>query len=522
MDGLIRRGIEAGAVGRHADALAILESAIAYSPDSSLAYRAAAEQALMLCNNELALDYLHLAIHYCPDDRPARVLLARALVDGKRLDQAMLLVEALAAECPEDDDVAFELARCLYAKGEFSASAHCLEQQLDRHPANPAVLNFLGLLRARDLGDLESGEHLLRRALSASPGYLAAMSNLGWILAERGDLSEAMSLFDRVIECSPDDAETRLMRAQARLKRGLFKDGWRDFSARHQSPLAIRRANILPTMPESHLPSEGNRLLVLSEQGIGDQIMFASCIPDLLAQGYQVTLECHRQLRGIFGRSFRACVVTQEIAPGESESLRSKHDFQLFLGDLPGRFRNSLEDFPHRAGFLSADPEKTRKWRAKLEAQGPGPYVGISWRGGTRATRRQLRSVEPGEWRPIIDLPITLVSLQYGDCADDLSAFSRLGAELHHWPEAIEDYEETAALVSALDVVVSVCTAAVHLTGALGKVAHVLTPAQPEWRYLDKGNTLPWYPSVVLHRQRSAGQWDGVMQSVAARLAASW
>lgn len=513
------RGLAEAANGRHPVALSIFESVIAVQPDSGPAYREAGSQAMILGDHALALDYLQLAMHYLPTDRAARLSFVRACLNAGRADSALACVDALQTDFPVDGEIAFERARCLYMTGAFSAAVNCLEQYLSQEPDDAVALNFLGLILARDLGDLDGGERVMRRALEVRPGFVAAMSNLGWILAESGQLSEAMVFFDRVLERSPDDAETRLMRAQARLKRGMFREGWQDFSARHLSPLAIRRPALLPSPPANLHVFRKSRLLVLSEQGIGDQIMFASCIPDLLASGHQVTLECHWQLQGVFARSFPACTVVSDKAPASAEALRVGHEFELFVGDLPGMFRNVLDDFPNRSGYLVADPDRTAYWRARLEALAPGPYVGISWRGGTRATRRQLRSIEPREWMPILELPGCHVSLQYGDCKDDLTAFHELGARVHHWPAAIENYEDTAALIAALDVVVSVCTAVVHLSGALGKAVHVLTPAQAEWRYLDRGARLPWYSSVVLHRQERAGDWGSVIRNVAATVA---
>jgi len=168
---------------------------------------------------------------------------------------------------------------------------------------------------------------------------------------------------------------------------------------------------------------------------------------------------------------------------------------------------------------LRAAPERVEYWRAKLAELGSGPKIGLSWGGGVKATRRHLRSIALGVFMPILRHPGRFVSLQYGDCGEDLSALNReQGVVLPHWSDALNDYDETAALVCALDLVISVCTAVIHLAGALGRPVWVLVPAVPEWRYLDHGDRLPWYPSARLFRQAESGRWQGVIGQVGGEL----
>jgi hypothetical protein len=147
--------------------------------------------------------------------------------------------------------------------------------------------------------------------------------------------------------------------------------------------------------------------------------------------------------------------------------------------------------------------------------------VGISWRGGLASSRRSLRSIALEEWLPIFGVrDIDFVSLQYSVQEGELEALQRAGVRVHQWQGAIDDYDETAALVCALDLVVSVQTAVVHLAGALGREVWALIPAAPEWRYGASGGVMPWYPSARLIRQARLGDWDPVVQTVAVDLQA--
>jgi hypothetical protein len=162
------------------------------------------------------------------------------------------------------------------------------------------------------------------------------------------------------------------------------------------------------------------------------------------------------------------------------------------------------------------------EYRARLAQLGRGLKVGITWRGGLGKTRRSVRSVPVEEWLPILARDdAQFVSLQHGPVEADLSAFAQLpGARsIAHWAEVHADCAELAALMSALDVIITVCNAAVHLGGALGKPVLVLVPFSPEWRYLLHGDRMPWYPSVRLFRQAQAGEWAPVVAQVAGALA---
>lgn len=161
------------------------------------------------------------------------------------------------------------------------------------------------------------------------------------------------------------------------------------------------------------------------------------------------------------------------------------------------------------------------QWREKLERLGPGLKVGISWRGGTHQSRSPLRSLALADWEPLLEIPgVSFVSLQYTAGADaEVQALrDRAYEHVTHWPAAIADYEDTAALVCALDLTVSVCTAVIHLAGALGRPVWVMAPYAPEWRYGHAGTAMPWYTSARLFRQEKADDWSAVLRGVATAL----
>jgi hypothetical protein len=226
-------------------------------------------------------------------------------------------------------------------------------------------------------------------------------------------------------------------------------------------------------------------------------------------------------LTTLFARAFPAASVVAQ-GGGDAELMRLAEaaavDCQVAIGSLPLQFRLRDEDFAAAKGaYLEPDPARVGYWRERLAALGHGFKVGISWAGGAASTGGASRSTQLAEWTPILaNTHCHFVNLQYGDAATESQPLS--GA-VSHWPEALDNYAETAALVAALDLVVTVQTALVHLAGALGKPAWVMLQAACEWRYGEHGETMPWYPSVRLVRQSVPHDWRPVISRIAHDLA---
>ncbi len=494
-----------------------LEAALSASPDDAdLNYRMGLAQ-LAAGDAAGALDYFHLALHYAPDLFAACAARARALAALHRhSDEVEAYREFLQAH-PGHPGATYALAAWHHARGEHEAALALLRPLAGRRPIQRDACNLLGLILVRELGQFAEGERFLRLALEPDPLWPVALSNLGWILLEKGDHAQGLELLDAILARDPDDHETRLARSYMHLKHGNFEQGWRDFEARHRSRFAAVRRYDFARWDGGSMQDE--TLLICSEQGLGDQVMFASCFGETIARAGHCIIECNSKLVRLFQRSFPDASVHAEASaaahPGWCEQAQVI-DRQIPMGSLPGFFRKRWAEFPQHAGYLRAAPERIAYWRSRLDALGPGQKIGVSWRGGIATTRRHLRSFALEEFLPVLRQPARFVSLQYGDCAAELQTLEREhGVILPHWQDALDDYDETAALVCALDLVISVCTAVIHLAGALGRPVWVLVPAIAEWRYLDRGEALPWYPSARLFRQTEPGPWEDAIRQVA-------
>ena len=506
--------------GDFSAALAELQVLLTATPEDPQFNRCAGDALLALGDAEAALDHYHLALYYDPGLGPAlrgRVRALEQLGQHERVGPAYM---EFLRQNPGDAEAMLGLAMSLRSRGEFEQAAAALESLLSLRPDDSRALSLLGLIKAREFGFLEEGEALVRRALALDPNLDAARSNLGWILVLRRHYAEGIACLDDVLRRDPENHETRLMRAYANLRRGEFAQGWPDAEARHHSRLAVERPFRFPRWRGESL--RGKTLLVYAEQGLGDQIMYASCVPDAMARGGRVVLESEPRLVALLQRTFpEALVRAQAAGPAVPQWLKEigTVDFQIPMGSLPALFRNRWGEFPRHRGYLRADPGRVAVWRQRLAGISPLPKIGISWRGGSTSTRRRLRSMGLESWAPILSLSATFVSLQYDEVAREISQFRQAsGVNVARFPEIEADYDETAALASALDLIVTVCTAAAHLSGALGRETWVLAPAVPEWRYLDQGEAMPWYPSIRIIRQEVIDQWEPVIAEVASRL----
>jgi len=332
---------------------------------------------------------------------------------------------------------------------------------------------------------------------------------------------EALALLDQAVALRPADHLAYHRRAPMRLVTHDFEGGWKDYESRWENDLfrSTSAAMVSPQVRQHlHLrlsveDLRGQRVLLVGEQGIGDQVMFASMIPDLAKVAASVTCVCDDRLVRLFSNAFPGVSFSGPLTANLS---RSAFDRVVAMGSLGHVFRNRVEDFPGEA-YLRPRDEVCERWAARLGPRPQGLRIGVSWRGGTPSTERATRSLALADFAPLLDLPgCEAVSLQYGDAREEVAAVNAsLRTPIRIFPAAeIDDFEALSGLISNLDMVVSVQTSVVHLTGALGKEALVMVPYNPIWRYGASGSAMPWYRSVRLFRQPRPQAWEPVIAQV--------
>lgn len=344
----------------------------------------------------------------------------------------------------------------------------------------------------------------------------------GAILGALGHYEESLPAYDRAVALAAGDPEQRHRRALARLRLGQFEGGWDDYEHRWRADLFRRHstgyAEILPRISTqaSLKDIDGRSVLLIDEQGIGDQIMFASMLPDLAAVASSVTCLCDPRMLALLRHSFPG---VEFIPVGVTLDL-SRFGHVLAIGSLGRLFRNRTEDFPG-VPYLSPAPAPVEAWRRRLGPKTARLRVGLSWRGGTRITGTAQRSLPLAGLAPLLNRSdCEFVSLQYGGAQAEIEAVNAtLARPVLSLPAAgIDDFEQLAAVVLNLDAVVSVQTALVHLCGAVGAPCLAMLPSVPEWRYGAGGERMVWYGSVTLLRQAAAGGWGPVIGAVGERL----
>lgn len=482
---------------------------------------ASAREAAVRGDLSAAQAHLERALDLGADPAEVHLLQGRLHAAAGRMQDAIDAFELAHHFRPEAPEAGLELSAAYLRLARFDDALEAARAATRCAGAGPAAFSNLGLA-ARAQGRYDEAEQALRRALALDAANLPARVNLGLVLKDLGRIDEAVAGFEAILADHPEDGEARWNLAVLRLARGEYRRGWEDYGQRWRQRDALARHFDFPAWDGT--PPGDRIVLVYAEQGLGDEIMFASCIPDAMRRGGRWIVECSPRLQGLFRRSFPGADVRAsplDAGPGWRERL-GRVDLQVAAGSLPGLLGREAGAFPAHTGYLRADPERAAAWKGRLARLGPGLKVGLSWRGGDPRTGRRVRSIELAQLAPVLAARgCRFVSLQYGDAAAECDEARRaLGAPLAHWPEALADLDETAALVGALDLVVTVTTAVVHLSGALGAPAWVMVPASPEWRYGLSGERMPWYPSVRLLRQERALEWEPLIGRVARELAA--
>jgi hypothetical protein len=293
---------------------------------------------------------------------------------------------------------------------------------------------------------------------------------------------------------------------------GRYTEGWQPYEARRR----VKGAAVLPDRQRPlWLGKEsiaGKTILLYAEQGLGDTIQFCRYAALVAGQGARVILEVQPALTTLL-----ADIEGPQQLVAQGDPLPD-FDCHCPLLSLPLALGTRLETIPASIPYLAAQPERIAKWEAAL-GQKEKPRVGIAWFGNPQNGSDRNRSMPLHRLLPLLTAGASFVSLHHEVRAEDQTVLDAR-PELLHFGGGLGDFTDMAALVTRLDLVISVCTSVAHLAGALGKPVWVLLPFAPDWRWMLDRTDSPWYPTARLFRQQRIGDWDGVIRTVAEHLAA--
>ena len=469
-------------------------------------------------NHAEAVSRIDVALEINPNAAFAHYDRGNALVKLMRSGEALASYDRAIALKPDYVEALCNRGVALRNLGRFDDALADFDKAIAFEPNYAEAFGNRGAV-LRELKRMDEALASYHRAIALKPHWAEAHYNRGNTLVELMRLDEALASYDRAIASEPDYAQAHFNRSLAHLLRGNYTDGWEEYEWRWRSSKYLNaRTFEFPQWNGEDL--SGKRIFLYPEQGCGDTIQFIRYVPLVAARGGSVFLEVPPALLRL-GKQLPANAVESLFASG---SATPKCDFFCPLMSLPQAFGTTVTTIPCDIPYLAADPLQLASWQKRL-ADLPGLRVGIVWAGNPRpdqpdaARIDRRRSLTLRYFAKIADVSgVSFVSLQKGEAALQTRS-PPPGLLVHDWTDELDDFADTAALIEALDLVISVDTSVVHLAGALGKPVWLLNRFDTCWRWLVDRDDSPWYQTLRQFRQPKPGDWDHVMIDVRTALA---
>ena len=443
-----------------------------------------------------------------------------AMMRQKAWDDALIVLHELLNFRVDDHVILFLMATCHRMKEQDGIAYALFRRSMELEKDNyDASYNICGILR--EMGRHEEEVALLKDCQRMRPGDSATLHNLSGAHLHNHTPEIAEDYARQSLEIEGDRPDTWIQLGLALLEQEKFADG---FDAMDKA-LSIGERKIRNFWALGQTPmwdgTPGQNVMVYSEQGHGDVIMFASCLNEAIAKSNQVYIDtCQWNMVDLLQRSFPETIVfctPDSQIQNYHEEL--KIDAAIPFGSLPTLFRREESDFPAHDGYLKSCPSKRREMRRRLDDLGDGLKIGIAWRGGLKKTHGVNRIIGLEQWAPILKQDAHFISLQYtSDAAGEaLQQADTTGVTVHHWQAAIDNFDMLTALIDEVDLVISVPQTAIHQRAALGKECWVLTNYKYPWPFGSKRRDMVWYPKQIRqYRQReNEKDWNATIRRCA-------
>ena len=498
------------ATGQLDEAVDAFEKGLSLSPGDPAAACNMASALNALGRHDDAAVAARMALDRRPDFVQALINLGNALEALVQTDEAAETYRRALTHDPDNAIVHHNLGSVLLGTGDAEgAVAHCERAVLGDPDAPEKHYNLGNALQALDRMDkaIES----FRNVIQLDADYADAHSNLGAALQFLGRTEEAICAFRRALALQPENADAHWNLSLALIKNGEYEEGWREYVWRLQTPALAALRHSFETAEWTGEPLTGRCLLIEAEQGFGDAIQFARYASRLSALGAEVILECRPGLERLLGTIDS---VSRVVARGDD---LPPHDFHVPLLNLPLRLDTRLDTVPADIPYVSVPEGAVADPRI---AAAEGLRVGIVWAGSPTRIDNAKRSADPALFEPLFDLAgATFFSLQVGDARQALEPYLPARDNVIDLADGLSDFADTAAQVAALDLVITVDTAALHLAGALGKPVWGLMSFPVGFMWMEGRDDSPWYPTLRLFRPAAPGDWASVFDPVKEELA---
>ena len=496
-------------LGRSDDALKALEKAISLEPANAELWKNLGAMLIDLGRSDEALLSLRHAMSLRPHYADAANLSGLILFRQDRFAEALEAFDISVQANPDQADALHMRALMLLKLGRLEESVADGVRSAQLDPANVDTHNNLGGV-LHLLGRFEEALACFNRAIELRPDNIVALNNRAHLFAEYLRFDEALACYEQARAIKPDDANILWNIALIQMVLGNFGEGWVGREARWQTGLGMAPPKFSQPQWLGGEPIDGKTILIFADEGIGDSFQFARYVPMVAQLGAKVILAVADPAQPLFSRMPGAagCIAKSAKLPA--------FDLQCGMSSLPLAFQTTLDTIPAAVPYLPGPlPALKSKWEARL-----GPHdkfrVGLVWSGNPNHSNDRNRSLPLQVLASIVDVDARFVSLQKNPRPSDREILGRL--DILDMTDRLSDFDETAALMACLDLVITVDTSVAHLAGGLGCPVWVLLPYRPDYRWLLDRDDSPWYPTMRLFRQQESRDYVSVMHRVRAEL----
>ena len=494
------------ATGRAEQAIKQLEQTLDLDPNHRDAAKDLGVILQHLGRPDDAVKILTTLIDRHPDYLDGLIAYSNALLAAGRHDEAITLAKRLVDLAPSRHEPHHVLARAYRIAEVYDEAWNEAFKTLESNPDFLPAIGNIALIGEKT-GSYSRAIEWLEKAVETHPNNAILWISISEAHSREGRIDESIKVLDRAMEHQPDHPDLRLARSARLFSAGRLGEGFQDYAARYGYRIfesLVKNAG--KTMWDGSEPA-GKHINVYAEQGFGDIIQFARYLPILVEKGATLSIvtgkpEICPLLRTIPG-------VTEVVV---GEATLPNYDLHVALMSLPCIFKTTLDTIPNRIPYIHAEESKIRQWKPAIDAHAHGLKVGIVWGGQSASDPRRVCTVK--DLSILFQIPnVSWYSLQTDEPREQLQD-APAGSNILDIGKDLKDFSDTAAVMSQLDLVVSIDTAAAHLAGAMGLRTWLMLPYYAEWRWFDKGDTSPWYPTMKLFRQKRIEDWTDVIQSI--------
>ncbi|MEJ0027529.1 MAG: tetratricopeptide repeat protein [Rhizomicrobium sp.] len=536
-NGVLRRAIRAWRRGDIVRAGRLALESTGIDEDNAKAYHVLGMALERMGHIHKALVTYERAFRLDPDDPELLINLGLIAWNLKQIEGAARMFSLYIEACPDSPLGYNNLGSVLCDMGDPERAIETLRAAIFRMPQEPILWNALATVLAEE-GRAEESLVFYNESVRLDPKFARLHHNLGYAYAHLGMLKESLAAYETALAHATDPSEkleTAHSRAICLIGMGRLEEGFRDFEIRNTPRFRAYINHFIKAPRWQGEDLTGKRIAVIGEQGLGDEFMFATILPDLarrVGDTGLLQIAVDPRLVPLFQRSFpNAEVGTYDdrtlIDPDGEKPLRfvkfitdkQEPDYWVPMGSALQYLRKDIQDFPHEA-FILPDQGRVAKFRAALAAKGPGPYVGVCWRSMMLAAKRAKYYSTLDMWAPILKTPgVTFVNLQYGDAAAEIAHVREtFGIEIHALDVDLkDDIDGAAALSAAVDLAISAPTAAAANAAAVGTEVWFLTAGRT-WPQLGT-DEYPWYRKTHVYSPEKFGDWASLIPQVADALA---